>query len=157
MRRSEDKVVSNNTLRERIDDLPRPLVFTNGCFDIIHRGHIDYLEQARALGNSLVVGVNSDDSVRRLDKGAGRPINTVSDRTAVLAALECVDLVVVFDTDTPLPLVKTVRPDVLVKGGDWPVEEIVGAKEVQSRGGTVRSIPIRYPVSTSKLIERIRQ
>jgi rfaE bifunctional protein nucleotidyltransferase chain/domain len=157
LRRSEDKLVSNNTLRERIDDLPRPLVFTNGCFDIIHRGHIDYLEQARALGNSLVVGVNSDESVRRLDKGTGRPINTVSDRAAVLAALECVDLVVVFDTDTPLPLVTTVRPDVLVKGGDWPVEKIVGAKEVQSSGGTVHSIPVRYPVSTSKLIDRIRQ
>ena len=157
MRRCEDKVVTNKALSGRIDGLPRPIVFTNGCFDILHRGHIDYLERARGLGASLVVGINSDDSVRRLGKGPERPFNHETDRAALVAALECVDLVVLFDTDTPLDLIKAVRPDVLVKGGDWPVEKIVGAEEVRSEGGTVHSIPFRHQISTSKLIKRIRQ
>lgn len=157
MRRCEDKVVTNKALSARIDELPRPLVFTNGCFDILHRGHIDYLQQARELGASLVVGVNSDDSVRRLDKGPGRPFNNETDRAMLVAALECVDLAVLFDTDTPLELIKSIRPDVLVKGGDWPVDKIVGAEEVRANGGSVRSIPFRHQVSTSGLIERIRQ
>ena len=157
MRLALDKIATKDTLRERIAVLARPLVFTNGCFDLLHRGHIDYLEKARGLGASLAVGINDDESVRRLGKSEGRPINPVSDRSAVLAALECVDLVMVFSEDTPLQLIKTIRPDILVKGGDWAVENIVGAELVQSDGGSVRSIPILYPRSTTELIARIRQ
>jgi len=161
LRRSASKIIAGQTtdptLGERLADLPRPLVFTNGCFDLLHRGHIDYLEQARQLGASLVVGINGDASVRRLDKGKDRPINLLADRAAVLAALECVDLVVEFDADTPLELIRAVGPDVLVKGGDWPVDKIVGADYVQANGGTVQSIPIRYARSTTDLIARIRQ
>jgi D-glycero-beta-D-manno-heptose 1-phosphate adenylyltransferase len=140
----------------RIADLPRPLVFTNGCFDILHRGHVTYLEEARALGASLVVGVNTDASTRRLSKGADRPINPLDDRLAVLAALESVSLVIPFDEDTPIELIKLVRPDHLAKGGDWPVEKIVGAEFVRSYGGKPHSIPFRYARSTSDLIRRIR-
>ena len=154
---SENKIVTQpEQLASRVRILPRPLVFTNGCFDILHRGHIDYLEQARTLGQSLVVGVNSDASVRSLSKGADRPINTLEDRMAILAALECVSLVVAFDDRTPLALIKSVAPDYLVKGGDWRPEQIVGAKQVQAAGGTVRSIAIRYPHSTTDLLHRIR-
>jgi D-glycero-beta-D-manno-heptose 1-phosphate adenylyltransferase len=140
----------------RIAALPRPLVFTNGCFDILHRGHVTYLEEARALGESLVVGVNTDVSARRLNKGADRPINPLEDRLAVLAALAAVSLVVPFDEDTPIELIKRVRPDHLVKGGDWPVGQIVGSEFVQSYGGKVHSIPFRYERSTTELIRRIR-
>jgi len=154
---SEQKIVSDpKQLDTRLDQLHRPLVFTNGCFDILHRGHVAYLEEARALGASLMIGVNTDNSMRLLDKGDGRPINPAEDRMAVLAGLACVDLVAPFDDDTPLALIKRVHPEVLVKGGDWPVDRIVGADEVQSYGGTVHTIPIRYPRSTSDLIERIR-
>ena len=140
----------------RVADLPRPLVFTNGCFDILHRGHVTYLEEARALGASLVVGVNTDASTRRLNKGADRPINPLDDRLAVLAALESVSLVIPFDEDTPIELIKLVRPDHLVKGGDWPVEKIVGAEFVRSYDGKLHSIPFRYERSTTDLIRRIR-
>ncbi|HEY8553948.1 MAG TPA: D-glycero-beta-D-manno-heptose 1-phosphate adenylyltransferase [Burkholderiales bacterium] len=143
-------------LAARIAALPRPLVFTNGCFDILHRGHVTYLEEARALGASLVVGVNSDASARRLGKGADRPINPLEDRLAVLAALESVTLVVPFDEDTPIELIALVRPDHLVKGGDWPVERIVGNELVRSYGGRVHSIPFRFDRSTTALIRRIR-
>lgn len=136
--------------------LPRPLVFTNGCFDIVHRGHVTYLAQARALGASLVVAANSDASVRRLGKGEGRPVNELSDRMAVLAALECVSLVTWFDEDTPLLRILDCRPDVLVKGGDWPVEKIVGAPEVLGWGGTVHSIPFIHRRSTSATLAKIR-
>lgn len=136
--------------------LNRPLVFTNGCFDILHRGHVAYLARAAALGGSLVVGVNSDGSVRRLNKSADRPFNTLEDRMAVLAALESVDLVVPFDEDTPAALIEAVQPDHLVKGGDWAVDEIVGADTVKRRGGQVHSIPFEFDRSTSALIERIR-
>lgn len=137
--------------------LPRPLVFTNGCFDILHRGHVTYLAQARALGASLVVAVNSDASVRRLGKGDDRPVNALEDRMAVLAALESVVLATWFDADTPLARILDCRPDVLVKGGDWPAEKIVGAPEVLGWGGTVHSIPFVHARSTTALLDKIRQ
>ena len=154
---SERKVVQDKTqLPAWLAQLARPIVFTNGCFDILHRGHVAYLEEAAALGKSLVIGVNSDASVRRLNKGAARPINPLDDRMAVLAALGCVALVVPFDEDTPLELIKTVRPDHLVKGGDWPADKIVGADIVKANGGQVHSIPFRYHRSTTDLLRRIR-
>jgi rfaE bifunctional protein nucleotidyltransferase chain/domain len=144
-------------LERRLAALPRPLVFTNGCFDILHRGHVAYLEEAAGLGASMVVGVNTDASVRRLDKGTDRPVNPLEDRMAVLAALQCVSLVVPFDEDTPLALIRRARPDVLVKGGDWDIDAIVGADEVRAWGGAVHSIPIRHRRSTTDLIDRIRR
>ncbi len=144
--------------RARLDDWRRAgerIVFTNGVFDLMHRGHAEYLRDARALGDRLVVGVNSDASVRRL-KGASRPLVAADDRAAVLAALRSVDLVVIFDEDTPLRLIEEVRPDVLVKGGDWAVDRIVGRESVEARGGRVLSIPLREGHSTSRLVERIR-
>jgi D-glycero-beta-D-manno-heptose 1-phosphate adenylyltransferase len=152
----EHKICAPQELAARVAQLPRPLVFTNGCFDILHRGHAAYLAQARALGASLVVGVNSDDSVRRQNKAPDRPLNTLADRMAVLAALESVSLVVMFEEDTPLDLILAIRPDVLVKGGDWPVDTIVGAAEVMGRGGAVHSIPFIHQRSTTALIEKIR-
>lgn len=136
--------------------LPHPLVFTNGCFDILHRGHVTYLAQARALGASLIVAVNSDASVKRQGKGADRPINCLADRMAVLAALAAVDAVISFDDDTPLALIERITPDRLVKGGDWPVERIVGARHVLAHGGTVHSIPFLHERSTSSLLQKIR-
>ena len=154
----ETKVVTDpgRELAARIARLPRPIVFTNGCFDILHRGHVTYLEEAARLGRSLVVGVNSDVSVGRLDKGSGRPFNALDDRMAVLAALASVTLVVPFDEDTPLALIKAVRPDHLAKGGDWAPDKIVGAEFVRAHGGAVHSIPFRYQRSTTDLIRRIR-
>jgi len=126
-------------------------------FDILHRGHVTYLAQARALGASLIVAINSDNSVRRLGKGDDRPVNSTEDRMAVIAALECVDLVTSFEEDTPLKLINTIKPEFLVKGGDWSVELIVGSAEVASWGGKTLSIPFEYQTSTSKTIERIRK
>jgi rfaE bifunctional protein nucleotidyltransferase chain/domain len=140
----------------RAAELPRPLVFTNGCFDILHRGHVTYLAQARALGASLVVALNTDESVRRLGKGEDRPITALADRAAVIAALGSVDLVTWFDDDTPLALILALRPDVLVKGGDWQPDRIVGGREVRGWGGQVVSIPIRYARSTTEVLARIR-
>ncbi|MFM7231863.1 MAG: D-glycero-beta-D-manno-heptose 1-phosphate adenylyltransferase [bacterium] len=131
------------------------IVFTNGVYDLLHRGHVEYLEEARALGDRLVVGVNTDASVRRL-KGPSRPIVTLEDRTAVLRALACVDLVVPFDDDTPLRLIEAVQPDVLVKGADYAVGDIVGREVVEGRGGLVTTIALREGLSTSTLVERIR-
>lgn len=136
--------------------LPRPLVFTNGCFDVLHRGHITYLAQARSLGATLVVAVNSDASVKLQNKGTDRPINTLSDRMAMLAALASVDRVLSFDDDTPLGLINMLRPDVLVKGGDWSPQAIIGANEVLSWGGMVHAIPFVYQRSTTALLQRIR-
>ena len=136
--------------------LPRPLVFTNGCFDILHRGHVTLLSQARALGKSMLVAVNSDASVKRLGKGGDRPVNVLADRLAVMAALECVSLVTWFDEDTPIARILECRPDVLVKGGDWPVEKIVGNREVTGWGGRVVSIPFIHQKSTTALLEKIR-
>jgi rfaE bifunctional protein nucleotidyltransferase chain/domain len=137
--------------------LQRPLVFTNGVFDLLHRGHVTYLARARALGGSLLVGVNDDRSVKRLNKGAGRPLNPLADRMAVLAALECVDAVTWFDEDTPEALIAACRPDVLVKGGDWPVERIAGGAGVVARGGKVVSIPFEHERSTTALVAKIRK
>jgi len=152
----ERKLCPPGELAERVARLPRPRVFTNGCFDILHRGHVTYLAEARALGASLIVGVNSDASVRRQGKGDDRPINRLEDRMALLAALESVSLVVGFDTDTPLDLILAIRPEVLVKGGDWRIENIVGAKEVVGWGGSVHSIPFQHHTSTTALLGKIR-
>jgi rfaE bifunctional protein nucleotidyltransferase chain/domain len=153
---SAHKIVARHELEARLMALARPWVFTNGCFDILHRGHVTYLEEAAALGASLIVGVNSDDSVRRLDKGQDRPVNPLEDRMAILAALACVSLVVPFDEDTPLELIKRIRPDHLVKGGDWALDKMVGAAEVRAYGGQVHSIPFRFERSTTGLLARIR-
>jgi rfaE bifunctional protein nucleotidyltransferase chain/domain len=155
--RFETKIVAPADLATRIAQLQRPLVFTNGCFDILHRGHVSYLDQARQLGASLIVAANSDASVKRLGKGDDRPLNTLSDRMALLAALECVSLVTWFDEDTPLARILDVRPDILVKGGDWPVEKIVGYTEVMGWGGSVHSIPFIHQTSTTALLDKIRQ
>jgi rfaE bifunctional protein nucleotidyltransferase chain/domain len=152
----EAKVCEPQGFAKRAATLGRPLVFTNGVFDILHRGHITYLEEARALGQSLVVALNSDASARRLGKGEDRPVNSLEDRLAVVAALESVVLVTWFDEDTPLARIVECRPEVLVKGGDWPVEKIIGAKEVAGWGGQVRSIPFRHERSTTRLLAKIR-
>jgi rfaE bifunctional protein nucleotidyltransferase chain/domain len=152
----EKKICAPGELAARVAALPRPLVFTNGCFDVLHRGHVTYLAQARALGASLIVGVNSDASVKRQGKGADRPINAEHDRMMVLAALESVSLVVLFDTDTPLDLIRACRPNILVKGGDWQVDKIVGAADVISWGGKVHSIPFLHERSTTALLNKIR-
>ena len=153
----ERKLCDPSELAVRAGALPRPLVFTNGVFDILHRGHVTYLAQARRLGASLVVGVNSDASAKRLGKGDERPLNALADRMAVLAALEAVSLVTWFGEDTPLALIRVCRPDVLVKGGDWKVGDIVGAGDVQGWGGTVHSIPFAHDRSTTILLRRIRE
>lgn len=137
--------------------LPRPLVFTNGVFDLLHRGHVTYLEQAREHGAALLVALNSDTSARRLGKGGDRPVNGLEDRMAVVAALGSVDAVTWFDDDTPAALIELLRPEVLVKGGDWPVEQIVGAKETLARGGRALSIPFEHQRSVSALLEKIRK
>lgn len=152
----ETKACLPEDLRQRVASLPHPLVFTNGCFDILHRGHVTYLAQARTLGASMVVALNSDASVRRQGKGDDRPINTLQDRLAVMAALGCVDLVTWFDEDTPLTTILECQPDVLVKGGDWAPERIVGAQETLARGGSVHSIPFEHERSTTALLGKIR-
>jgi len=131
------------------------IVFTNGCFDLLHPGHIDYLEKARALGDVLIVGLNDDDSIRRL-KGASRPINPLSDRARMLSALRPVDMVVSFPEDTPLKLIQSLMPDVLVKGGDYKPDDIIGARDVRMNGGEVVVMPFVDGHSTSSLIERIK-
>ena len=152
----ERKLVEPSSFASRAKALARPLVFTNGVFDILHRGHVTYLAQARALGASLAVALNSDASARRLGKGDDRPINTLADRMAVVAALESVAIVTWFDEDTPLARILECRPDHLVKGGDWAAENIVGATEVQSWGGKVHSIAFEHDRSTTKLLSKIR-
>ncbi|MGC9188907.1 MAG: D-glycero-beta-D-manno-heptose 1-phosphate adenylyltransferase [Sulfurihydrogenibium sp.] len=140
---------------EKVRKEGKKIVFTNGCFDIIHAGHVDYLEKAKSLGDFLVVGLNSDESVRRL-KGKDRPVNPQEHRKKVLSALKPVDLVIIFDEDTPERLIKEIKPDVLVKGGDWKVENIVGADFVKSYGGKVLTIDFVYDTSTTKIISKIR-
>ena len=152
----ESKICTPAELAAHIARSARPLVFTNGVFDILHRGHASYLAQARALGASLLVAVNSDASVQRLGKGPDRPINTLADRMAVLAALEAVSLVTWFDDDTPLALIRLARPEVLVKGGDWTADTIVGAAEVKSWNGAVHSIPFIHDRSTSATLAKIK-
>lgn len=152
----ETKICKPQDLAARLAGLARPLVFTNGVFDILHRGHVTYLAQARALGASLLLAINTDGSAKRLGKGDDRPINKLEDRLAVAAALESVTLVTWFEEETPLKLILAVKPDVLVKGGDWKPETIVGAKEVKGWGGTVHSIPLVEGRSTTSVISRIR-
>jgi D-glycero-beta-D-manno-heptose 1-phosphate adenylyltransferase len=132
-------------------------VFTNGVFDLLHRGHVTYLAQARALGAALLVALNGDASARRLGKGDGRPVNGLEDRMALVAALEAVDAVTWFDEDTPAALIEVLRPEILVKGGDWPAEKIVGAVETLRRGGRVVSIPFEHQRSSTALLEKIRK
>ncbi|MGB0127267.1 MAG: adenylyltransferase/cytidyltransferase family protein [Rhodocyclaceae bacterium] len=151
------KICRPADLPARVAALPRPLVFTNGVFDILHRGHVTYLDQARSQGASLVLALNSDGSVRRLGKGEDRPINALDDRMAVAAALACIDLVTWFEEETPLARILDCRPDILVKGGDWPVEKMVGASEVHSWGGKALSIPFLFQRSTTATLARIRE
>jgi rfaE bifunctional protein nucleotidyltransferase chain/domain len=151
------KIATPASLAECLALLPRPRVFTNGVFDILHRGHVTYLDRARSLGASLVVGVNTDASVGRLGKGRDRPINSLADRLAVLAALESVSLAVAFDEDTPLALVLEVHPDIIVKGGDYSSETTVGAAEVIAWGGRFEAIPLWRDLSTSGLLAKIRR
>ncbi len=154
----ESKVLTRAELLERFGR-PRDglrLVFTNGCFDLLHRGHVGYLQAARELGDALIVGLNTDASVRRLGKGAARPVVGEDDRAVVLAALECVDAVCLFDEDTPRDLIAELLPDVLVKGGDYDLEEVVGREDVVAAGGQVILVPFLEGYSTTDLLTRIR-
>ena len=153
--RTRAKVKSAAALRRWRTD-HRRIVFTNGCFDILHLGHVRYLQAARRLGDALIVGVNSDVSVRRL-KGPGRPLQTARDRAEILAALACVDAVTIFDAPTPERLIQMVKPAVLVKGGDWTKDAIVGAAFVESYGGRVVRMPLIPGRSTSRLVARMRR
>ena len=134
----------------------KKIVFTNGCFDLLHKGHVTYLRQARKLGDRLIVGLNSDASVKRI-KGPGRPVNGQKDRAEVLSELKCVDRVIIFYEDTPEKLIRKIRPDVLVKGGDWKKNKIVGADFVESYGGRVRTIPFVKGFSTTGILEKIQK
>ena len=152
-----EKVLSRDEVLHRFGRPRRgTIVFTNGVFDILHRGHVEYLCAARAMGDALVVGLNTDDSVRRLGKGADRPINREEDRAMVLAALACVDAVTLFGDDTPRELIAALLPDVLVKGGDYTVDTIAGADEVRAAGGRVEVIPLVPGRSTTAILERAR-
>ncbi len=152
----ETKIVARADLAAAVARLARPLVLTNGVFDLLHRGHVTYLARARALGASLVVAVNSDASVRRLGKGQDRPINTETDRAAVLAALQSVSLVTVFDETVPLPVAEIVRPDVYVKGGDYDMATVAEAQLARSWGARTVAIPFEFERSTSALLARVR-
>ena len=152
----ETKICPLDELASRIAKLPRPLVFTNGVFDILHRGHASYLAQARALGGSLVVGVNSDTSVKMLGKGDDRPINSEEDRQALLAALESVDMTVLFTEQTPVNLIEKIRPDIYVKGGDYEIDTLAETKLVKTWGGKAIAIPFLYERSTTTLLGKIR-
>jgi rfaE bifunctional protein nucleotidyltransferase chain/domain len=152
----EDKITSRALLRQRIQALPQPVVLTNGVFDILHRGHVTYLEQARELGAALVVAVNTDASVKRLGKGDDRPVNTCADRMAVLAALESVSLVVEFDEDTALEVVQEGRPDIYAKGGDYQMDAIPEGRAVLAYGGRVEAITFKHDRSTTKLLNKVR-
>ena len=152
----EQKIVSRTFFVENAVKLhQQKIVFTNGCFDVLHFGHVHYLLQAKELGDVLVVGLNSDDSVRRL-KGPSRPINGEKERAFVLAALACIDYVVVFEEDTPKELIETVRPDVLVKGGDYALDQIVGADFVTRNGGSVTTLPFVEGFSSTRIIEQLK-
>jgi rfaE bifunctional protein nucleotidyltransferase chain/domain len=158
--RRPPKLLPLPALRRRLASLRRRgqrVVFTNGVFDLLHPGHVRYLRAAKRLGDLLVVGLNSDKSVRRLGKGADRPLVRQRDRAEVLAALEMVDYVVIFDADTPYELIRALQPDVLVKGGDWTIDRIVGADVVLARGGMVKSLPFATRYSTTSLVARARK
>jgi rfaE bifunctional protein nucleotidyltransferase chain/domain len=153
------KVVDRQTAARWVQKLQgrgQKVVFTNGCFDLLHLGHVRYLEAARSQGDALIVGVNTDASAARLSKGPGRPVTPEADRARVLAALACVDRVVLFPEDTPLELITLIQPDVLVKGGDYQLHEIVGREAVLARGGQVLALPFLPGYSTSALLERLR-
>ena len=152
----ENKFCAPGELTVRSTLLDRQRVFTNGVFDVLHRGHVTYLAEARALGASLIVALNSDASVKRLGKGEDRPINTLEDRMAVVASLACVSLVTWFEEDTPLQRILEARPDVLVKGGDWAIDKIVGGAEVKSWGGSVHAIAFQFERSTTETLAKIR-
>ncbi len=153
-----DKIIvpaSLDELGRNLREQGRQIVFTNGCFDILHAGHVRYLDQARALGDVLILGLNSDESVKRL-KGAGRPINSEEDRALVLAGLSAVDYICIFEEDTPYYLIKALEPDILVKGGDWQPSQIVGSDIVLARGGQVRSLDFIPGLSTTNTIQKMR-
>ena len=151
-----DKIAQRADAVRRAAALPQPIVFTNGVFDVLHRGHVVYLAQARQLGASLVVALNTDASARRLGKGAGRPLNNEHDRAAVIAALHSVSLVTWFDEDTPLQLIGELRPALLVKGGDYEMRKLAETALVESYGGQARAIPFVDGYSTTDLVQRIR-
>jgi D-glycero-beta-D-manno-heptose 1-phosphate adenylyltransferase len=152
-----EKIVSRAGAPGRVAPLPQPVVFTNGVFDVLHRGHVVYLAQARALGASLVVALNTDASGRRLGKGPDRPLNNEQDRAIVIAALSCVSLVTWFDEDTPLQLIAELKPAVLVKGGDYDMSKLAEAALVEGYGGKALAIPFVQGYSTTELVRRIRQ
>ena len=152
----ENKIVDGDSLAQRVGLLERPLVFTNGVFDILHRGHVTYLAQARALGASLVVAVNSDRSAKTLGKGLDRPVNNQADRAAILAALEAVSLVTIFDDSLPLIPLEAVRPDIYVKGGDYDIKSIPEAAAVARWGGKSIAIAFEHERSTTSLLSRVR-
>ncbi|TAM86904.1 MAG: D-glycero-beta-D-manno-heptose 1-phosphate adenylyltransferase [Candidimonas sp.] len=156
--RFESKIVAREACigAVRAGGVPRPLVFTNGVFDILHRGHVTYLDAAARLGAALVVALNTDASVRRLGKGVDRPINSLDDRAALVAALECVTLVTSFDEDSPLALIEALRPDLIVKGGDYDMETLPETAVVRRWGGRALAIPFEYSRSTTALLNRIR-
>ena len=152
-----DKIAPRASALERIATLPRPIVFTNGVFDVLHRGHASYLAHARELGASLVVALNTDASARRLGKGPDRPLNSEDDRAAVIAALESVSLVTFFDEDTPLELIKALEPDILVKGGDYDMDTLAETAVVKAYGGKAIAIAFVDGYSTTALVKKIRQ
>jgi rfaE bifunctional protein nucleotidyltransferase chain/domain len=149
------KIIEPANLITQLQNFEKPIVFTNGCFDILHRGHVTYLSQAKKLGKTLIVALNNDQSVKMQNKGANRPINTLEDRMAVIASLGDVDAVTYFAEENPLELILAIRPNVLVKGGDWAIEQIVGSKEVLAYNGEVHSIPFIFNTSTTKIINKI--
>ena len=152
-----DKICPRATLVQRLASLPRPLVFTNGVFDVLHRGHVLYLAQARALGASLLVALNTDASARRLGKGPDRPLNTEADRAVVMAALASTSLVTWFDEDTPLEIIHQIRPDILVKGGDYDMGKLAETRVVESYGGRALALPFVDGYSTTALLKKARQ
>lgn len=152
----ESKICDRSDLPARLADLPRPLVFTNGVFDVLHRGHVTYLERARSLGRSLLVAINTDASVRQLDKGSDRPLNAEHDRAVVIAALESVSCVTMFTERTPVELIRLVKPDIYVKGGDYDIERLEETRLVRSWGGQSHALPFITGYSTTTLVERIR-
>ncbi len=152
----EEKICTPQNLQEKLSRLPKPVVFTNGVFDILHRGHVSYLAQARSLGASMVVGVNADSSVKMLGKGDDRPLNPEADRLALLASLESVDLVVLFSEKTPVELIAQVKPDIYVKGGDYEIDSLAETALVKTWGGRAFAIPFIHDRSTTALLRRIR-
>ena len=152
-----EKICLRADVAERVARLPRPLVFTNGVFDVLHRGHVLYLNQARALGASLLVALNTDSSARRLGKGADRPLNKEADRAIVMAALASTSLVTWFDEDTPLQLIAEIKPDILVKGGDYDMAKLAETQVVESYGGRAFALPFVAGYSTTALVQRIRK